>query len=156
MSPSTTTVPMAGGSHDTCCGRVARQIGDFVEVKKLGTVACNNVGFLAENDTGTVRGPDVSFWSNERLPEVPDGYIKVAPDLAIELISPDDLYTPVIRLIREYCERGVRMVWLVDPATRTVWVHRVFSTFLILTESQTLDGADVLPGFSCKVAELFP
>jgi Uma2 family endonuclease len=150
------TRPPPGGLHGVCCLRVARRIGAFVEDNRLGTATCNDTGFVSERDPDTVRGPDVAFWSKERLPEVPEGYIEVAPDLVVEVVSPNDHFSRVTRKLREYFERRVRMVWVIDPQDRSVSVYRSRKDVTVLTEPETLDGADVLPGFSCRVADLFP
>jgi Uma2 family endonuclease len=149
------TIPPAGGRHGACCAKISRRIGNFVEEKGLGTVASNGTGFISERDPDTVRGPDVSFWSRERLPEVPEGYISIAPDLIVEVVSPSDHYSRVQTKVREYLRRGVRMIWVVDPEDRSVTVYRSHQQGAILEESATLSGEDVLPGFTCPVAELF-
>ena len=149
------TMPPPGGRHGVCCLKIGRRIGNFVEEKGLGTAACNDAGFISERDPDTVRGPDVSFWSRERLPEVPEGYIPIAPDLIVEVVSPSDHYSRVQRKVREYLQRGVRMIWVVDPEDRSVTVYRSHQQVAIVEENATLSGEDVLPGFTCPVAELF-
>ncbi len=149
------SMPPPGGRHGVCCLKIGRRIGNFVEEKGLGTVASNDTGFISERDPDTVRGPDVSFWSRERLPEVPEGYIPIAPDLTVEVVSPGDHYSRVQRKVREYLRRGVRMIWIVDPEDRSVTVYRSEHQYAILDEKATLSGEDVLPGFTCPVAELF-
>src|SRR5919197_537753 len=118
------TMPPPGGRHGVCCLKIGRRIGNFVEEKGLGTAACNDAGFISERDPDTVRGPDVSFWSRERLPEVPEGYIPIAPDLIVEVVSPSDHFSRVQTKVREYLQRGVRMIWVVDPEDRGVTVYR--------------------------------
>ena len=88
-------MPPPGGRHGVCCAKVSRRIGNFVEEKGLGVVASNDTGFISERDPDTVRGPDVSFWSRERLPEVPEGYVSIAPDLVVEVVSPSDHYSRI-------------------------------------------------------------
>lgn len=150
------TMPPPGGLHGVCCLRIALRIGTFVEGHKLGTAACNDTGFVTDRDPDSVRGPDVSFWRKDRLPEIPSTYIEVAPDLAVEVVSPNDHFTKINRKLHEYFERGVRLVWVVDPEDRSVTVYRTRADYAILGEADTLDGADVLPGFTCRVADLFP
>jgi Uma2 family endonuclease len=82
-------------------------------------------------------------------------YIEIAPDLAIEVVSPTDHFVRLARKIRQYLERGVRMIWVIDPEDRSATVYRPGVPDLYLTENDTLEGADVLPGFSVRVAELF-
>ncbi len=116
----------------------------------------NDTGFITERDPDTVRGPDLAFWRRERLPEVPEGYAEVAPDLVAEVVSPGDHYSRVQNKVRHYLTRGVRMVWVVDPEDRSVTVYRSWQQATILGENDTVSGEDVVPGFSCKVADLFP
>jgi Uma2 family endonuclease len=149
------SLPREGGRHGACCSRVGRRLGNFVEDNRLGTVT-SRVGFLSERDPDTVRGPDLAFWSRERLPEVPDGYIEVAPDLVVEVVSPSDHYSRVQTKVKHYLSHGVRMVWVVDPEERSVTVYRSRQQALILEEADTLGGEDVVPGFACRVGELFP
>ncbi len=149
------TLPPPGGLHGVCCSKADRHLGNFVEANHLGTVAANDTGIITEHDPDTVRGPDVAYWSFERLPGVPVGYIEVAPDLAVEVLSPGNRMRQIINKIREYFNRGVRMVWVIDPEERTVTVYRTPDEGRVLHESATLSGEDMLPGFSCRVAELF-
>ena len=150
------TMPPPGGRHGACCSKVDRRLGNHVEANRLGTVCANDTGFVSERDPDSVRGPDISFWTRERLPEVPDGYVELAPDLAVEVVSPGDHYSRVQNKVRHYLARGVRMVWVVDPEDRSVTVYRPGNQAVILEESATLTGEDVVPGFSCRVADLFP
>jgi Uma2 family endonuclease len=112
---------------------------------------------VTERDPDTVRGPDVSYWSAERLPldQVPQGYPELAPDVAIEVLSPHHEMAKIREKMAEYFQRGVRMVWIVDPEDRTVAVYRSMDEGRVLHENATLSGEEVLPGFSCRVAELF-
>ena len=148
-------MPPPGGRHGYCCSRTDRRLGNFVEDNRLGFVLCNDAGFISERDPDTVRGPDISFWSLERLPELPDGYIPIPPDLAIEVVSPSDHFTRVQAKVREYLNKGVRMVWVIDPEDRSVSVYRALDRVVILTETGVLSGEDVVPGFTCRVADLF-
>ncbi len=126
----------------------------------------NSVGELAPADAsyqcfldapGKVRRPAVSFIRRERLPKAEDrqGHCPVAPDLAAEVVSPNDLYENVESKVKEYLTAGVQLVWVINPATRTVRVHRTDGTVADLGESDSLDGEAILPGFECRVGELF-
>ncbi len=149
-------MPPPGGLHGYCCSRIDRKVGNYAEANGLGHVFANDTGWVSERDPDSVRSPDVSFWRKERLPEIPSTYIEVAPDLAVEVVSPNDHFSKINRKLREYFERGVRLVWVVDPEDRSVTVYRSRTEYAVLGEADTLDGADVLPGFTCRVAELFP
>jgi Uma2 family endonuclease len=150
------TMPPPGGMHGGCCSKVDRRLGVFVEDKQLGHVTANDAGFITERDPDTVRGPDIAYWSRQRLPELPVGYIEIPPDLAVEVVSPSDHFSRVQSKVREYLSRGVALVWVVDPEGRTVAVYRSRQQAAILEENDLLSAEDVLPGFQCLVRELLP
>jgi Uma2 family endonuclease len=129
-----------------------------------GFVVPRNLGLLTGADgtmrlfPGLVRIPDVAFaaWSrfpDGRVPAVP--IPALAPDLAVEVLSRSNTPGEMARKRREYFSAGVRLVWLVDPDARTVAVYTGPEQFTILREDQTLDGGDVLPGFTLPLPELF-
>jgi Uma2 family endonuclease len=128
----------------------------FVRPRQLGCVVLRT-GVITERDPDTVRGPDVSFWSAERLPlnASVEIYPDVAPDLCVEILSPDERPTQIQQQLREYFACGVRMVWVVDPQASTVTVFREPTEGRLLCEDARLSGEDVLPGFECRVGELF-
>jgi len=142
-------------------GRIAMRIGSLLyqhaRTRRLGEVFAADTGFLLERDPDTVRGPDASFVSNARLAQVtdPDDYYPVVPDLAVEVTSPDDRRPKIDEKIADWLGAGVRLLWQVNPDSRTVEVHRPGAETITLNENDTLDGLDVLPGFTCRVGELF-
>ncbi|MBA4189710.1 MAG: Uma2 family endonuclease [Planctomycetaceae bacterium] len=148
-------MPPAKGKHGICCSGIAWILMNFVKPAKLGWVTTNDTGVVLERGPDTVRGPDVAFWSITRQPTMPEGYFEIPPDIAVEVLSPNDRRTDVRVKIKEYVFYSVPLVWLVDPETRTVLVYRGSMRGTELDENDTLDGGDVLPGFSCKVADLF-
>jgi Uma2 family endonuclease len=141
-------------------GQVQLNIGallrQHVRPAGLGRVTVET-GLVTERDPDTVRGPDVAFWSADRLPldQTPDVYPDVAADLCVEVLSPSNTVRGINAKIREYFTRGVRMVWIVDPDERTVTVYRRPGEGRVLWEDATITGEEVLPGFSCRVAEFF-
>ena len=145
----------AGGRHGTCCGLIARAWVDFSQQHRAGHVATNDTGVFTERDPDTVLGPDVVYWSRQRLPEMPEGFVEVPPDLAVEVVSPSDSQSYVHRKVLHYLDHGVSLVWVVDPKTRTVTVYRSRQDVCILGEAEEVTGGDVLPGFSCRVGEFF-
>jgi Uma2 family endonuclease len=149
------TMPPPGGRHGACCLKIGRRVGNFVDDHGLGTVTSNDTGFITERDPDSVRGPDIAYWSKGRLPQVPAGYIEIAPDLLVEVVSPSDHFSRIQTKLRQYLARGVPLVWVVDPEDRSVSVYRSSKQMSILTENDTLTGEDVLPGFRCPVAALF-
>lgn len=106
----------------------------------------------------TVRKPDVSFVRHGRFEEdqLPGGYARIAPDLAAEVISPNDKYEEVDEKIEEYLRAGVRLVWIISPHNHTVRVHRLNGSSTSLRDNDELDGEDVVPGFRYPVRDLFP
>ena len=104
-----------------------------------------------------VRKPDVSFIRLGRLPneELPNGHIRLPPDLAVEVVSPNDLYYEVEEKVREYRQAGVRLLWIVVPPSRSVLVRRLDGTITEAHEGDELSGEDVVPGFRCRVADIF-
>jgi len=148
-------MPPPKGRHGIVCGKVARLVGNYIDARKLGWLTCNDSGVILEREPDTVRGPDVAFWSIVRQPDVPDGYFEIPPDLAVEVLSPDDRRARVREKIREYISNGVKLVWLVDPESRAVTVYAGSIRGTEFDTADTLDGGDVLPGFSCLVSELF-
>ncbi len=111
-----------------------------------------------QNSPKTVRKPDASFVRFGRFPgeALPSGFARLAPDLAAEVVSRNDLYEEVDQKIVEYIRGGVRLVWVISPRNHTVRVHRLNGPSAYLCENDELDGEDVLPGFRCPVRELFP
>ena len=89
------------------------------------------------------------------MPERPKGWPAVAPDLAVEILSPSNRRPAVREKVREYFAAGARLVWVVDPETRTAMVYAGNLRGTELDEAETITGGDVLPGFSCRVAEFF-
>ena len=149
------TMPSPKARHGICCIKVGRKIGDFVEKKKLGHVASSDSGVILERNPDTVRGPDIAYYSFKRVPKVPEAYFEVAPDLVVEVVSPDDSFSKLQRKVRQYLASGTPLVWIVDPELRTVTLHRSSERAQTLEEGETVTGEKVLPGFSCRVAEFF-
>ena len=128
-----------------------------VEAHDLGIAGAGDIGFVLASNPDTVRAPDVCFIRRERIPEAgePTGYWSIPPDLAIEVLSPNDRYTEVDKKVAEWLEFGVQLVLVIHPRRRTVAVHRPNRPTRILTEDDTLDGEDVVPGWSLPVRDLF-
>ena len=145
-----------GGMHGVCCNKAGRRIGNFVEDNDRGTVTSNDAGFITARGPDSVRGPDIAYWSKERLPVAPVGYVEVAPDLLVEVLSPSNTSKQIRAKMREYFAVGVRMVWVLAPEDRTLTIYRVLDEGRLLHESATATGEDALPGFTCRVSDLLP
>jgi Uma2 family endonuclease len=150
------TMPAPGFRHGQCQLNVAFQLKLHVRSNPTGRITVES-GLPTETDPDTVRGPDVAYWSFERLPadQTPEGYPTVAADLVVEVLSPTTTRRAINDKVREYLTRGVRIVWVVDPDDRTVTIYRQPDEGRVLWEGATLTGEDVLPGFSCRVGEFF-
>ena len=146
-----------GHEHGQIAARLVVRLGNFVQPRKLGILTVSDSGVQLEHNPDTVREPDVAFFSAEKSPpdERVTGYAQVAPDLAVEIVSPSDWLPAVNDKALMWLRYGVRLVWVVRPDERRVDVHREGQPVVTLTESDALDGLDVLPGFSCPVREIF-
>jgi Uma2 family endonuclease len=140
--------------HEEVIARILARMRSFADQHGLGAVVGSNALYVLPS--GNRRGPDVSFVAAGRLtPEVrAQVFPRLAPDLAVEVLSPSDRPRAVFDRVGEYLEAGVRLVWVVDPQKRRAVEYRSLSEAREILPSGALDGADVLPGFSCPVAEL--
>jgi Uma2 family endonuclease len=145
---------MGGARHGGVGSRLIIRLGSYVEANLLGEVYGPDTTFkIGAND----RLPDVSFIAAERIPEEgePETLWPFAPDLAVEIISPNDLYEKVNSKMREYFDAGVRQVWLISAEHKTVTIHHSPTRTTILTEADEIVCEDIVPGFRCRVSELF-
>lgn len=148
--------PPLGMRHGRTQTLLARHLDRFVEEHGLGIVA-TEVGVVIDERGPTVRGSDVLFISHERLAgPLPDGFLRVAPDLAVEIVSPSNTASEIQQKVLEYLAAGSRMVWVVDPRSRTATVFRSRHDAEIVEEGEVLDGGDVLPGLRLPLASVLP
>lgn len=105
-----------------------------------------------------LRKPDVSFIRQDRLTYeiLHSGYCPVAPDLAVEVLSPNDTASEIEEKTEEFLRAGVQLIWIINPDLRTVRIHRANGTITGLHEQDRLSGEDVIVGFQVRVADLFP
>ena len=140
-------------------GRVAMRIGarivNYVEAHGLGTVVAAETGFLLSRDPDTVRAPDVAFVRASRRAGAKRGYYPGAPDLAVEVLSPDDRPGYVREKIAEWLDAGTIAVWVVDPREQTVAVHAVGHPSRKFDERDIIRGGSLLPGFEVAVRDIF-
>jgi len=150
------TMAPPGYGHGKLASRIDRRLGPYVETHRLGEVT-GEVGFVLSGNPDTVRAPDVAFIMRARLPspESEAGYFRGAPDLAIEIISPNDRYGEVDEKVAEWLAAGARLVFVVNPRRKTVAVHRADGTVSVLGVDDALDGEDVVPGWSLALRDLF-
>lgn len=139
-------------------GRLLYLISLFLERNPAGWLWPADAGYQCFSDSPKkIRKPDVSFIRRGRLPgeQIPAGHIAIAPDLAVEVLSPNDLDYETDEKVEEYLGAGVRLVWVISPEARTVLIYRADGSINGLREQDELSGEDVLPGFRCRVGDIF-
>ena len=147
-----------GAESDRISVNIAVALSDTVKKARLGYVFGSSTGFRCfPSRPGLVRKPDASFVARGRFVDekIPTGNIEIAPDLAVEVISPNDLADELEEKVWTYLAAGIKLIWIVSPAARTIRVIRSDNTCVILGHSEMLSGDHVVPGFSCSVADLF-
>ncbi len=146
-------VKMAGALHGRTIMRLGWRLAMHVEQNQLGDIYSPDTTFLIGTNE---RLPDLAFLAKERIPAegVPFGKWGIPPDLAVEVISPNDIYTNVKTKLSDYFNAGVREVWVVEPETKLVTVYESLTRDRILSEDDELTSA-LLPGFKCRVGDLF-
>jgi Uma2 family endonuclease len=147
----------AGYEHGTLAALVTGLLIAHVRAQGLGKVTAAETGFKLSTDPDTVRAPDVAFVSQARLDEVGpvQGYWPGAPDLAVEVVSPNDLYTEVNDKVAEWLAAGSGMVVVINPRRQQVFVHLSPTEVKVLEVEDTLYGGEVVPGWQLSVSELF-
>ena len=150
------TMP-AGHEHGRIVMNLGRLLGAWIHDRRLGALVGSDAGFWLERDPDTVREPDLAFTSAERLPLDAriEGYAEAVPDLVAEVASPNDSPRELHDKALMWIAHGVRLVWVVRPAARTIDAYREGRETVTLGEGDDLDGGDALPGFVCPVAEVF-
>ncbi len=150
------TMP-TGNEHGVIVVNLASELRNYIKPRKLGRVTASDSGVWLEHDPDTVREPDIAYFSTQKIPldERVTGYAEVVPDLVVEIASPGDTRREVNDKALMWLSYGVRLVWVVHPDTRTVDAHRPQAGVSTLTQDDTLEGFDVLPGFTCNVSDIF-
>jgi Uma2 family endonuclease len=148
------TVSPAGARHGVIAIRLAARLLEHVEGHDLGYVLDSSTGFRLPG--GNVRSPDVSFVRKGRFPDerIPTGFSDVVPDLAVEILSPEDRPRSILDKVGEYLEAGVSLVWVIDPDAQSAATHRAPASVEEVAPAGELDGAEVVPGFRCPLARL--
>ena len=150
-------MPPAGAEH----GGIALNIGALlrapVKAHDLGLTCAVETGFLLQRNPDLVRAPDVSFVATAHFPAegVPRGYWPIAPDLAVEVVSPNDRSEDIQGKVAEYLAAGTQMVWVVYPKTHMVLVYRSRGVVQALSPNKEIRGGDIIAGFSCRIDEFF-
>ncbi len=144
-----------GDVHSVVAAQLVRLIGNYVDAHDLGEVAGTDGGFLLATNPDIVRAPDVAFISKDRLVPMTGRYYTIAPDLAVEVMSPGDTASEIRDKVIEYFQAGTRLVWVVYPRSQVVDVYAAADRVTILNIEGVLSGGDVLPGFTLPVRDVF-
>ncbi|HEX8721910.1 MAG TPA: Uma2 family endonuclease [Pyrinomonadaceae bacterium] len=150
MSPS-------GTEHGAIVFDLSGLLALHIKADNLGQGFGAETGFKIASDPDTVRAADIAFVRRERIPEagIPKNFWPLAPDLVVEVVSPGDTYSEVQEKVEDWLGAGVSAVWVVDPRRRAVLVYRSLTDVTRLAEGDELDGGEVVPGFRCRVSEIF-
>ena len=145
-----------GYPHADYEGNFYAALRSFVRQNKLGRVFVGEVGIYTGRNPDTVRAADAAFVSRQRMAQVKSrSYLDVAPELVVEVMSPDDRWHDLMDKLDEYFAIGVQLIWVADPRQQQVYVYRSVTDVQRLSAADTLTGGEVLPGFSVPVADLF-
>jgi Uma2 family endonuclease len=146
-----------GHKHGIVTMDVAGPLHQHVRENNLGAVYGAETGFVITQNPDTVRAPDVAFVRRERIERAGNvkSYWIGQPDLAVEVVSPGDTFAEVEEKVAEWLEAGTGAVWVVSPKLRTVTVYRSLTDIVTLTERDTLDGGNLVPGFRLPISQIF-
>ncbi|MGE0534860.1 MAG: Uma2 family endonuclease [Pirellulales bacterium] len=148
----------AGFEHGWIVAEVGALLRDFVRANELGIIVSGDAGFVLQRNPDTVLGPDVAFVRQLRINEagISEKYFEGPPDLAVEVVSPSERFNDVDAKAHDYLTAGAAQVWVVNPRWRNVTVYQADRKIQVFAEGDELTAGELLPGFSCRVAELFP
>ncbi|HOU14371.1 MAG TPA: Uma2 family endonuclease [Anaerolineae bacterium] len=147
----------ASVEHGKITMRIGARLEAYASRVGVGQVYAAETGFIIGRNPDTVRAPDVAFVRQERVADMEDttGFGRFAPDLAVEVVSPNDSAAYLRRKVSDWLQAGAQQVWVIYPDTATVEVHLPNRRAYTLTGEDTLEGGELLPGFTCPVAEIF-
>jgi Uma2 family endonuclease len=136
---------------------LAKRLGNFLDQQALGEICSETTFQCFPLKPAQVRRPDLAFIAAARVRAVPnEGHVRIRPDLAIEVVSPDDGVYDLDEKLVDYRSAGVPLVWVFNPEARIVHIYWPDGSSRTLAEADTLDGGDVMPGFAVVVRELLP
>lgn len=144
-------------NHGKCILRLGGDLYKYVKTQNLGAVS-TNAGFILRRKPGLLHAPDISFVSKARIPEtgIPEeGYWEIIPDLAVEIVSPNDIMNEVLGLAVQYVQVGIKEVWIIAPAGGLVLVYQVLDKIRLLSSQDYLENNELLPGFKMALSQLF-
>ena len=151
------TIPPTFEDHGEITMRLSVILGQYVLGQQLGKLYAAETGFLIERNPDTVRAPDIAFIQQSRLPAARSAprWVPIIPDLVVVVVSAHDRPAEVGAKVAIWLAAGVRMVWVVSPQAHTIESHRLATPATTLSESDMLDGGEVISGFSAAVADIF-
>jgi len=143
----------AGYNHGRVIANITGRLWGHVDLTGAGELLGAVTGFTLFRDPDTVRAPDVGFIASGRVPSPgTNGFPELAPDLVVEVLSPDDRPGETLANVGDWLEAGTRLVWVIDPDRRSARVYRADGSESVVTDNESLNGEDVLPGFMCLLA----
>jgi len=146
---------LAGGWHGRVAARLSAHVGTHVERHRLGDVFAPGTGFRIRSDPDTVLAPDFAFVGADRAAQVPRrGYPDLAPDLVAEIVSPGDRPGELLAKVAEWLDAGARIVWVIDPQRLEAHIHRKNGSVSLVDREGSLDGEQVLRGYTCPLREI--
>jgi Uma2 family endonuclease len=148
------TLPFNGGRHGLIAARAGLSLGAYVKQHGLGVAVAAGTGFLIRRNPDTVRTADVAFVRTDRWNN-PEGFFEGAPDLVIEVISPNETYTAVTGKIRDWLKSGAELVIVNDPGRQSAEIHRSLTESVRIDINGSLDGGTVVPGWTLPLRDLF-
>lgn len=144
-----------GTRHGAIAANLAYYLGAFVRRHSLGIVCAQDTGFKIGSAPDTVRAPDVAVLVRDKAGRIPNqGYAELAPDLLAEIVSPSEAPHEVLAKVAEWLAAGTRLIWVIDPAREEACIYRRDGSLRVVTKCESLDGEDVVPGFTCSLEHI--
>jgi len=143
----------AAYNHGRVIARITGRLWTHVDLTGAGELLGAETGFTLFRDPDTVRAPDVAFVHRDRLPDPSSrAFVELAPDLVVEVLSPDDRPGETLAKVGDWLKAGTRLVWVIDPERRSARIYRADGSESAIAENDAFNGEDVLPGFVCRLA----
>jgi len=144
----------AGDRHGRVTMNLTIRLGTHTERESLGQLFAAETGFTLFRAPDTVRAADIAFIGRDRLPHATTGFLQLAPDLVVEVLSPSDRPGETLGKIADWLEAGTSLVWVIDPERRIARIYRADGTETTIGEAGQLNGEDIVPGFNCPLASI--
>jgi Uma2 family endonuclease len=145
----------ASAGHGRIAARMVLRLAGHVETNRLGTVYTSETGFQIARNPDTVRAPDVAYVRKSRAQSDEAAFFNGPPDLAVEVVSPNDRLREVMNKVQQWLSAGCSQVWVIDPGNRSVTVYHPDGQAKVLRANDRLAGGDLLPGFEISVEDIF-